>query len=119
MQLNYNKTYQAVKEEEFRMKMYLENTRFITKHNKLYENGLVSYRMKENKFADLAPHEYGQVMNGYAKILNVNEDTSIFIPLENIELPNSFDWRKKGAVTPVKSQEKCNSCWAFSAVIIK
>lgn len=119
--LHHNKQYESETEEKFRLKIYAENRHKIAKHNQLYDLGKVSYRLKENKYADLLHHEFVNTMNGFNRsnaLLKGTErklEGATFIEPANVEVPDTVDWRKLGAVTPIKDQGHCGSCWSFSA----
>jgi len=106
----YNRVYESLDEYERRYQIFEDNLKIIDRQNKLD----TSAKYGINKFADLSTAEFSAQYLGYKPSSSPKtKEITIDIP-ENYELPSSYDWRDKGAVTPVYNQGQCGSCWAFS-----
>jgi len=65
-----------------------------------------------NQFSDLTAEEYQQYLGFVADPKAPRNPHST--KGNNFKLPTSVDWRNASAVTDIKDQGQCGSCWAFS-----
>lgn len=108
----FGKIYHSAVEFKSRLNIFRENARFIAEHSK------PSLRLKMNEFGDMTPVEFS-IHKKEGCFLSYGLEKQVgckmFIANASEVVPDTVDWRTKGAVTPIKDQGQCGSCWSFSA----
>jgi C1A family cysteine protease len=107
----YGKVYATAAEEAARFKIFRDNLDIISKHNAQFEAGNSTYTLGVNQFADMTRQEWATAYLTPMKVTRARNE----VVLPEGKQANGVNWVTKGAVTPVKNQQQCGSCWAFSS----
>jgi cathepsin F len=112
----YNKVYATEEERAHRFNVFTKNLALIQERNAQDP----SAQHGVNQFTDMTQEEFaGQYLMPRTvfaeRRARMAQAPVVDLTSFGAPLPTTFDWRNNGSVlTPVKNQEQCGSCWAFS-----
>lgn len=113
---SYGRTYESPAEEAKRFEIFSANMRKAAEHQT--RNPHATFGM--NAFSDMSAEDFKTRHNAQKHYALRTAERRNVVSMSTDEVNaalrgvTAVDWRQKGAVTPVKNQGQCGSCWSFS-----